>query len=74
MASWIVLISSPVTTSMGHMKSFQWATKSRMKMVAYTVPEMGITMVKNVLMGPQPSMAAASSRSSGMSKKNWRNM
>ena len=47
------------------MKSFQCATKSRMNTVAYTVLEMGMTILKKVLMGLAPSMEAASKSSLG---------
>ena len=59
-ASWMVRVSAPVITRKGHMKSFQCATKSRMNTVAYTVLEMGMTILKKVLMGLAPSMEAAS--------------
>ncbi|MNM91211.1 hypothetical protein D3C81_1035050 [compost metagenome] len=64
------LKDSPVVTNIGHMKSPQWEIKSRMNTVVNTGPERGTTIFTNVFIGDEPSIAADSRSSFGISIKN----
>ena len=54
------------------MKSFQLPRKLKIASVASTGVSTGTTMVRKMRHSLAPSMRAASSRSSGMPRANWR--
>ena len=61
-----------MSTSSGSRKAFQLATTASTETVARTGRDSGRTIFQKNRNGPQPSMAAASSSSAGMLRKNGR--
>ena len=69
----MVRSSSELVTSRGQRKSFHANRKLKIASVAKAGMESGTMMRKNVPMRLQPSMRAASSSSTGIEAKYWRN-